>query len=152
MELGQEGVGAALPAEEPPGVLQAVRGEAPVGAHPGRHCRDLGGGRFLLVQGAGDPAAHRVGDGAFPQALPLDHVVETGGDGHGPGAPGLRHEDAQYGGEGGELGGRVLGAPPVADPLYGDPHGAASLVDPLQLDDSFGHPFEGRITGLLVQQ
>lgn len=151
VELGEQGPRAPLPPEEPVGVLPAVGSQAPVGADPAEGRRSLGGG-LLLHRGRPGAFTARVGQRPLPQALPLDQVVQTGGDRYGPCAPGLGYEDVQDGREGGELGRHVLGPPPVADPLGGDPHRTPSFVDALEPDDGLGHTFEGRVAGLPVQQ
>ncbi len=150
-ELSDEGLGAPLPAEEPPGVLRAVRRQPAVGADTGDG-RGFGRGLLLLVRGGRGPVADRVGHRALPQELPLGQVVQALGHRNGPQPPRLGDQDVQHRGEGGELGGRIPGPSPVADPLRGHPHGPPAFVDPATPDDGFGHTLEGRITGLLVQQ
>ena len=151
-ELGDEGVRAPLPAEEPAGVLLAVRGQPPVRGTRRRGRPGPRPGAVPPLRRSRGAVADGVGHGALPQALPLGHVVQARGHRRGPRAPGLGYQDVQHGGEGGELGGHVLGPPPVADPLGGHPYGPPPLVDPLKLDDRLGHALEGRVTGLLVQQ
>lgn len=153
-QQGDEGVRAPLPPEEPPGVLRTVRGQTPVGAHTTGNGRGFGRSPLLppLFRRRLGRVRRRVRDRALPQALPLGQVVQARGHGGGLRAPCLGDQDVQHRREGGELGGHVLGPPPVADPLSGDPHGAPSFVDPLKPDDRLGHALERRVTGFLVQQ